>query len=61
MTAQRMRQHIGAVIFHARQALAEAPQRSDVPEVIVEIARAPLSEDVRAAGVDEGHVREHQP
>jgi hypothetical protein len=53
MTAQRMRQHLGCVVWHARQAILEAPTGDAYPAVITDIDMSRLR-DV----IDEGYVRE---
>jgi hypothetical protein len=53
MTAQRMRQHLGCLVWHARAAIAEAPSPAHIPALIRQVDVTGL-EDV----IDAGHIAE---
>lgn len=54
MSRARMLAHIGALIWHAREAIAEATHPNDMPPLVHAIVNAEPSE----IGVDEGYVQD---
>jgi hypothetical protein len=53
MTAQRMRQHLGAIVWHAREAIAEAPIPELIPSLVHQVDVTGLDN-----AIDAGHVQE---
>ena len=63
MSLQRMRQHIGAVVWHAREAIAEAPGREYIHPLIHQVDVTGLDSLTDDDGnvislIEEGYVRE---
>ena len=53
MTAQHMRQHLGAVVWHAREAIAEAPSPELIPSLVHQVDVTGLD-----SAIDAGYVSE---
>jgi hypothetical protein len=53
VTLQAMRQHLGAVVWHAREAIAEAPHAELIPDLVHQVDVTGLD-----AAIDSGYVQE---
>lgn len=49
-----MRQHLGAMVWHALEAISEAPRADDVSSLVLEFPHVELKE----LGIDDGYVSE---